>query len=167
LYVHKDEIIPYEGIPVTFEKHLPTLKFKYTFNMIVSYSGGSRKHIPLLDRNDFKISLNMENGSIILEFLRFPLALDVLPKNENVMIVKTRNILPFQKNIKLEIRHDLRFVAILINKTILHTEYLPFIPFISNNDGFLIPDGASKWVYISKFDFNPKASFKSELDIDF
>tara|TARA_Y100000389_G_scaffold84558_1_gene81231 strand:+ start:19432 stop:19986 length:555 start_codon:yes stop_codon:yes gene_type:complete len=149
LYKNEKKVsVPYDGMVISVPKHLPTLKFEYKFDMIVHYSGGSKKDVVLLNRNQSsKFIINMDKGSLDLLFHRDPL------NTENIMKIKTLSIIPFQKRIKLEIKQDLRNIEVCINGSSVHIETLDFIPFTGNENVTLLPEGASHWVYVKEFDF--------------
>lgn len=154
LYVKKKNMeFPHTGLTVALRKHLPTLKMDYVFNMKVYYTGGSKRYVELFRRDNTKFILDMSKGSLILEFYRFPTAINNLsPDTPNLMRINTLSIIPFQKDIRLEIKQNLRNIEIVVNRSSVHSETLPYIPYVGNTNGLLLIDGGSDYVYLKKFD---------------
>tara|TARA_Y100000389_G_scaffold195238_1_gene226370 strand:+ start:13685 stop:14290 length:606 start_codon:yes stop_codon:yes gene_type:complete len=148
---------PINGLIIDFPKHYPNLKFDYVFDMSVVYTGGSNPYAVLLDRGESKIILDMSNGSLYCVYNRFPAYMGV-PDNENRMVIKVENIIPFQKNIKLKISQDLRVVRFYINNSLVHLADLDYIPYLPNINGICLPNGASHWVYIKELSYFPHQS---------
>lgn len=150
VYIKKKKIpFPDNGLEVDLKQHYPTLRFDYIFHMNVKFTGGSQKSVILFKGKNTVISLNMFNGSIKIRFIRFP------SNKQNFMEINTLSIIPFQRNIVLKIKQDLRNIEILVNNTSKHSETLEYIPYIHPkiSAGILLPKGGSRYVILKKFDF--------------
>ena len=154
LYVKKKDVkTPHEGLVIELPKHLATLRIDYIFKFKIYYTGGSTQYVELFRRDRTKFLLDMSNGSLILEFHRFPSTInDLSTDTPNKMVIKSLSIIPFQRDVNLVIHQDLRNIDIMVNHSSMHMETLPYIPYIGNANAIILPEGGSDYVYLKKFD---------------